>query len=558
MALGLGRRTGYTLGSVYAWGVVGSIVGTFATGYVLIAVMETGAIIWSVAGVLALTGLCYLPRSPRAWSVTTLLLLSVGLAHADWAWTRTLGEALALREPRDPSVLYADESRYSHIEVRRLSGETGHLGLYLDRLLHSQISEEDPLDLHYGYARIFAGLTRELGRGKRSLHTLTIGGGGYVFPRYLEATWPGSRTEVVEIDPAVTRAAVRAFGLPVETSIISHHRDGRVFVNALAERVRRGQAVAPYDFVYLDAVNDYSVPHQLTTREFFDEVRALLASDGALLVNFIDLVDSGLMLGALASTLEEVFPHVDVFTLDDFDRMTSDSRVTFVLVGSLASIDEALAAAPPTASRDYVRLGDAARLRYQRNARTLVLTDDYAPVERLISPVVLASATEAAASAALARALELADRGELDAFVGQCREALRIEPNFPEAHYNLGVGLYRQGRRREALTHWQRAVAVKPDHAEAHFNMGALFYESGQLDQATRHLAEAVRLQPRLAAAHTALGIALEARGDLAGAQGHYEEALRLEPDNVDARGHLQRVRTRISASPSPPPGRGS
>ena len=34
-ALEIGRHTGRTIGSVYSWGAVGSIVGTFLTGYFL-------------------------------------------------------------------------------------------------------------------------------------------------------------------------------------------------------------------------------------------------------------------------------------------------------------------------------------------------------------------------------------------------------------------------------------------------------------------------------------------------------------------------------------------
>lgn len=331
MALGLGRRTGRTLGSVYAWGVVGSIVGTFATGYLLIDLIGTAAIIWSVAGVLAAVGILYMPLSARAWGWAGILLVACLLSNGSWGWTRELGERLALREADDPSVIYCDESLYSHIEVRRVSTEPDVRALYLDKLLHSQVAMDDPLSLHYGYIQVFSELTRIHASGRPRIDTLTIGGGGYVFPRYLETTWPSGSTEVVEIDPAVTRAARLAFGLPDSSKIRTHHSDGRVFVNRLVERRERGEAVPSYDFVYLDAVNDYSVPYQLTTLEFYRKVRELLAPDGILLVNSIDVLDSGLFVGALAGTLDEVFNQLSVYTLENYERMRGDSRLTFVL-----------------------------------------------------------------------------------------------------------------------------------------------------------------------------------------------------------------------------------
>jgi MFS family permease len=62
MALDLGRSTGRTLGNVYAWGAVGSIIGTFLTGYYLIAWYPVPTIINVVAAALTLMGLLYVLR----------------------------------------------------------------------------------------------------------------------------------------------------------------------------------------------------------------------------------------------------------------------------------------------------------------------------------------------------------------------------------------------------------------------------------------------------------------------------------------------------------------
>jgi len=537
-ALDLGRRTGQTLGSVYAWGVLGSLAGTFLTGYVLIDRMGTSAIIWSVAGILALTGLLHLPRSPQGFGWAATLVLASWLAHTPTPRAIALGELLALREPVDPTVIYRDESRYSHVEVREVPGSDLR-GMYLDKLLHSQVSMHDPLRSHYGYIAIFSELTRFYAAPGSRLDTLTIGGGGYVFPRHLAATWPAGRTEVVEIDEAVTRAARLAFGLDESSSIRTHHADGRAFVNRAAAARRRGDHTAPYDFVYLDAVNDYSVPYQLTTVEFFENLRELLAPRGVLLVNAIDILDSGRFVGALAGTLERVFAHVTVYTLDDYERMRGDSRLTFVLAAS----DR-----PRADDRgSFSRVPDATVAAYRRRSGDLILTDSYAPVEQLVAPVVRAAAREVGAADALARALRLERQGDTEGSLRYCRRALRLDPGLAEAHYSLAGGLYAQGQIDEAIDHWRRALAVKADYAEAHFNLGAALYARRDLDGAWRHLSEAMRLAPGMAAARRAAGIVLESRGDLAGAARLYEQALALDPASPEAHRDLERVRTRLS-----------
>src|SRR4030042_576697 len=59
MALDKGLPTGRTVGDIYAWGAAGSIIGTFLTGFYLIAVLGTIAIIWIVAAVLLLMAILY-------------------------------------------------------------------------------------------------------------------------------------------------------------------------------------------------------------------------------------------------------------------------------------------------------------------------------------------------------------------------------------------------------------------------------------------------------------------------------------------------------------------
>jgi predicted membrane-bound spermidine synthase len=265
MALDHSRETGRTIGSVYAWGVIGSIVGTFATGFYLIAAFGTAAVIWAVAGTLAVMAVLFGLQSWKTWLWSGVLAILMTLGTGPWAWSTSLGEQLLLRGQFGPDVIYVDESQYSHIRVHQISTDPDTRNLQLDKLLHSTIVMSDPLNMQYGYERIYAAITREMAEARDSLNTMTIGGGGYVFPRYIETLWPKSRTEVVEIDPAVTAAAIAAFGLDAGHDLIVHHEDGRALLRQTLEKKRRGEPISRYDFIYLDVFNDYSVPYQLSS-----------------------------------------------------------------------------------------------------------------------------------------------------------------------------------------------------------------------------------------------------------------------------------------------------
>ena len=81
---------------------------------------------------------------------------------------------------------------------------------------------------------------------------------------------------MVEIDPAVTRAAKRFFDFRDGPRMKVIEQDGRVYVK------RAGRAGERYDLVMLDAFDHEYIPEHLLTREFLDEVRVLLGSSGVL------------------------------------------------------------------------------------------------------------------------------------------------------------------------------------------------------------------------------------------------------------------------------------
>lgn len=155
---------------------------------------------------------------------------------------------------------------------------------------------------------------QQLSDDSRSVDTMFIGGGGFIFPRWIETHFPNqSRIDVAELDPAV-KAAVRAeMGLPEdgETAVKTYIEDARRFVDIqLAENAKRTAAGEPevlYDFVYGDAFNDFSVPWHLTTLEFTNKVQRLLKPNGTYLVNIIDVYPRTEFPGTMVETVEESY-----------------------------------------------------------------------------------------------------------------------------------------------------------------------------------------------------------------------------------------------------------
>jgi len=279
------------------------------------------------------------------------------------------------------------ESDYFTIKLKKYPIKGGTVegeALILDNLIHSINDVNDPAFLDYDYIRIYEELVSWQMNHRSSVDALFIGGGGYTFPRYMEAKYAGARIDVVEIDPEVTRVVHKYLGLPRSTTIRSFNEDGRWFVMNSKDKGR-------YDFIFGDAFNDLSIPYHLTTREFAQQMRELLKPDGLLIANLIDSVTEGLFLPSYIRTLEEVFGKGNVNLLVLAPELRKLGIATCVVVASRKKWDmEDFARV--IGSRDgkamIAKIVPQEQLQETLRGRpAVILTDDYVPVDNLTAPI---------------------------------------------------------------------------------------------------------------------------------------------------------------------------
>lgn len=371
------QKSGRTVGTLYAASTLGNIVGTFATGFYLISLLGTRLILLLVALVLLGTGVLVIewraispPLRRGSALVAIALLATIALAGASgYAASRCL-----------------EETNYfciRIIEEPQENGETVQV-LVLDRLVHSTVDPANPrrLDQAYGYEQVFAAVLDMLypPSTQQGVDTLLIGGGAYVLPRYVEATYPTGTIDVIEIDPAVTRLAETRFGLGPETRIRSIGEDARMALNRMPAR-------ATYDVIVGDVFNDFAVPYHLTTREFDEQVARLLRDDGIYLLNVVDGRRGDFLRSAIV-TLRAVLPHV--YLIPTEAGWQTNARNTFVLVASRHPLP-ALAGVRVAGLGDDVGqpLSEAALAGYMAAAvrPPTVLRDDFVPTDSLLAPV---------------------------------------------------------------------------------------------------------------------------------------------------------------------------
>jgi MFS family permease len=303
---------GQAIGQVYAWGMVGSILGTFLTGFLLIDLVGTRGVLLLLGMLMALSATSLGSIIHAAWAGIPVGLCAIALGpflippgFAPLAPVRDFLSKHALKwclrersspeDDPDGSLVYADESNYYYIKVtNRDEGKDRKRTLVLDNLIHGYFILEKPERLDYDYEHIYALVTHRAAAAKAAaqgkdekqasqipLKALFLGGGSYTFPRYLQSQYASVECEVAEIDPAVTEANHRALGLPRDTTVKTTWGDARQYV------VQNGGK--KFDLIFGDAFNDFSVPWHLTTKDFNDALAAMLTDDGVYMINIIDV-----------------------------------------------------------------------------------------------------------------------------------------------------------------------------------------------------------------------------------------------------------------------------
>jgi spermidine synthase len=361
-------NTGAVVGRLSAISTVGGLVGTFATGFVLVAAWPTRPIIRAVGAVLLVAGFAvwlWLARHRRPGAG-----LMIGALVASAA-------SFAAAHPCEY------ESAYFCAFVETDPDDPSGRVLWLDTLRHSYVDLDDPTHLDFSYSQTMSDVLAAIAPPGQPLDVAHIGGGGLSLPRYLRATRPGTRSTVLELDPLLTDIAVDELGYTPGPDIHIVTGDARVNITDIPD--------GSQDVVIGDAFGGVSVPWHLTTAEFLAQVRQVLRPGGVYALNLIDYPPLGFA-RAEAVTLAEVFDHVAVFAPPA--RLAGDDGGNFVVVAS----DEPLPVAAilqRNAERgddeEVVTTGDGPSPDATPSFDTFVgdaevLVDDHAPVDQLLNP----------------------------------------------------------------------------------------------------------------------------------------------------------------------------
>lgn len=352
------HETGTVVGRLSGIGTVGAIAGTVITGFVLISHVPVSGILVGLGIALVVTSVLVQVHSRRGRR-DVLAAAVVGLAG--------IGAVAA------PGGCDVETTYHCLVLETDPDRDTGRV-LVLDGLRHSYVDLEDPTYLDFDYVQTMASVIDTAFPSGEPLNAYHLGGGGLTLPRYLDEVRPGTRSRVSEIDAGVVRVDKTQLGHDLGEGIDIRVEDGRLALERLA--------TGSFDLVVGDAFGGVSVPWHLTTVEAVDGIRRALDDDGLYVANLIDRGPLAFARAAVATTAE-VFDHVVLVA--EPDVLAGQRGGNLVVVASDSSIDiAALAERVDDRGTGWDHLtGPALRNWFDRAP---VLTDDYAPVDQLLTP----------------------------------------------------------------------------------------------------------------------------------------------------------------------------
>ncbi|GAA3581391.1 fused MFS/spermidine synthase [Klugiella xanthotipulae] len=190
----------------------------------------------------------------------------------------------------------------AHIEKDRFV--PGSYQLVVDGTPQSHVNLDDPSQLFFEYVQRMGHVIDLIGLPGEPLTALHLGGGAFTLPRYVEATRPGSRQQVIELESDLVELVRRELPLPQRAAIRVRHGDARTVVGKLPAGLRNN-----VDLIVVDIFSGARTPAHVTSREFYQLLLPFLSPRGIIVVNVAD--GPGLAFArSQVATLRSLFPQV--------------------------------------------------------------------------------------------------------------------------------------------------------------------------------------------------------------------------------------------------------
>lgn len=348
------ENIGKTSGKISSLSTIGSILGTFLAGFVLIPNLGVRTIILISAIVLFILSIVIYSNKNIKYFV------GMGIALIALIGMNFYGKLLF--EKYNPEIIKDIDSQYSRIWIKEVKkDQISYKTMQVDTGLESYINQNtNQMGSKYLY---YYNLFDYYNKDAKS--ALIIGGAAYTYPTYYLNTYENNTIDVSEIDEKMTQLAIEQFGLDINNQRLKiYHQDGRSFLNYTKNK---------YDTILIDAFKGVNAPFELTTYEALTNAKERLNDNGMVITNVISSLngEKSNFIKYEYATYKKVFKDVKVFRVSD--SIDEQQNQNLILIGFKGNTN-----INSDKYEVYKQLLDSEIIDFKSDKD--IVTDDYAPI----------------------------------------------------------------------------------------------------------------------------------------------------------------------------------
>ncbi len=289
------NNIGKISGKMSALSTIGSIVGTFTAGFILIPNIGVKNIILISTIIIFILSFILYEEKTIPYIIKSILTITILMG--------IIIHGKTLFHKSNPDIILDTDSEYSRIWIRKINKSSKQIyTLEADKGYESISTNNGTLYSDYmKYYDLFDYYN------SNTQNVLMIGGAAYVYPTYFLNTFKNKNIDVIEIDPKMTRLAEEYFNLDTKNKRLSiHHQDGRAYLNNTSKK---------YDCILIDAFKGINAPFHLATYEAVLNSKKALNENGILIANIASSLEGeeSDFIKHEYSTYKAVFDEVKLF-----------------------------------------------------------------------------------------------------------------------------------------------------------------------------------------------------------------------------------------------------
>ena len=129
----------------------------------------------------------------------------------------------------------------------------------------------------------------------------------------------------------------------------------------------------------------------------------------------------------------------------------------------------------------------------------------------------------------------LNDAGKYDEAIAKYNEAIKVDPNYATAYYEMGYTLFSTGKGKNAMPYLEKVLQLDPKSGGAYDMIGSIYDDDKQMDKAIEYFQKGLKVDPGYQRLYYNLAIMYYRLGKYPESEANAVSAIKLDPKHASS-----------------------